>query len=236
MESVLQNNNKNIRSIFSKVMMIVAASMSCFHIFTAAIGSLPTMEQRSIHLCFTLVLIFMKCIVKREGSFGFRDLIDSAFIIIGAVSTLYVYFLWEPMFMRAPFPEVIDIVIGTLVVIAVLEGTRRELGKAIPILGIIFILYALYGKMIPIREIAHRGFLSRESLQILPSFRRNLWPGPGFFSNVYFPVRSVWCFSWHSGASQFFVDLRLHFSENQGESCQSRYCCQRLFGMVSEVP
>ena len=49
-------------------------------------------------------------------------------------------FLWDQMFMRAPFPETIDVVIGTLVTIVVLEATRRELGWAIPLLAIIFIV------------------------------------------------------------------------------------------------
>jgi len=235
MESVLQNNNKNIRSIFSKVMMVVAASMSFFHIFTAAIGSLPTMEQRSIHLCFTLVLIFMKCIVKREGSFGFRDLIDSAFIIIGAVSTLYVYFLWEPMFMRAPFPEVIDIVIGTLVVIAVLEGTRRELGKAIPILGIIFILYALYGKMIPIREIAHRGYSFTRVIANLAQASEGIYGQVlGVSATYIFLFVLFGAFLEHSGASQFFVDLSLaFFGKTRGGPAKVGTVASGLFGMVS---
>lgn len=83
-------------SVFKKsiagLMMYIAAAMSCFHLFTSSFGALPTMEQRSIHLCFVLVLIFLKCIVKREGQPTFKDYVDFGLAVIGLICTLYVYF------------------------------------------------------------------------------------------------------------------------------------------------
>lgn len=239
MESNLQKG-KEWRGLIVKVMTFIAAAMSVFHFSTAAIGALPTMEQRSLHLCFVLMLIFLKSISKRQGALGVKDFTDLLLAVIGAVVTLYVFFLWDVMFMRAPFPEPMDTIIGTLLVLVVLEGTRKELGKAIPILAIIFILYALYGSgkiiTLPIlKPIAHRGYSFTRVIANLAQASEGIYGQVlGVSATYIFLFVLFGAFLEHSGASQFFVDLSMaFFGRSRGGPAKVGTVASGLFGMVS---
>jgi len=42
-----------------------------------------------------------------------------------------------------------DVVMGTILIIGLLEGTRRSMGWPLPIIAIIFIIYAMFGADFP---------------------------------------------------------------------------------------
>ena len=52
----------------------------------------------------------------------------------------------------------LDLAVGALLVLLLLEGTRRCIGWALPILAMIFFLYALYGAHLPSWLMPHRGY------------------------------------------------------------------------------
>ncbi|MCC8193449.1 MAG: C4-dicarboxylate ABC transporter permease, partial [Deltaproteobacteria bacterium] len=109
-------NAGKIRSTIFLVLGVLGVGMSCFHLFTAAIGSLPTMEQRSIHLSFVLGLIFLRSATRRPGAFGVRDIVDCILAVLGVAVTLYAAGNWMDMAARGAFPEDIDLVMGVILV------------------------------------------------------------------------------------------------------------------------
>lgn len=229
---------KNAGGIRSKIFLllgILGVGMSCFHLFTAAIGSLPTMEQRSIHLCFVLGLIFLRSAAKRTGPFGFRDAVDCIFAILGIVVTLYAAFNWIDLSGRVAFPEDMDVIVGTILVAAVLEGTRRELGNAIPILAVIFILYALFGNYIPFRQLAHRGYPFWRVISNLSMATEGVYGMVlGVSATYIFLFVLFGAFLENSGASKFFIDLSLaFFGRSRGGPAKVAAVSSGLFGMVS---
>lgn len=137
--------------------------------------------------------------------------------------------------MRAPFPETIDVVIGTLVTIVVLEATRRELGWAIPLLAIIFIVYAIFGNLIPIRQIAHRGYSFTRVITNLAQASEGIYGQVlGVSATYIFLFVLFGAFLEYSGASQFFVDLSLAlFGKSRGGPAKVGTVASGLFGMVS---
>ena len=157
MVALLEQTNQ-VRRALLLLLGVLGVGMSCFHLITASMGSLPTMEQRSVHLSFVLGIIFLRSAASRRDAFGLRDFLDCIMAVCGIVIALFAYWNWEELFARVPFPDDMDLVLGAVLILLVLEGTRRELGNAIPIIAIFFILYALFGNYIPVREIAHRGY------------------------------------------------------------------------------
>lgn len=55
------------------------------------------------------------------------------------------------------FTTNLDLIFGTLAIILVLEMTRRTVGIALPIVGLVFFVYAIYGHLLP-GELAHNGY------------------------------------------------------------------------------
>jgi len=224
-----------IRSLIFLVMGVLGVGMSCFHLFTAAIGSLPTMEQRSIHLSFVLGMIFLRSASRRPGAFGIRDLVDCVLAVLGIAVTIYAAINWMDMSARVAFPEDIDLVMGVILVALVLEGTRRELGNAIPILAVIFILYALFGNLIPFKELAHRGYPLWRVLSNLTMATEGIYGQVlGVSATYIFLFVLFGAFLENSGASKFFIDLSLaFFGKSRGGPAKVATVSSGLFGMVS---
>ena len=60
---------------------------------------------------------------------------------------------------RAARPETLDIISGVAAILLVLEATRRTTGLALPIVCVVFLLYAFFGGLIPdFLEIGHKGY------------------------------------------------------------------------------
>lgn len=234
MDTIVEKTSR-VRIMLLYVLGVFGVGMSCFHLFTAAIGSLPTMEQRSIHLSFVLGLIFLRSASRRQGAFKLRDAGDCLMAIAGIVVTLYAAINWMDMSSRVAFPEEMDIIMGTILVLLVLEGTRRELGNAMPILVVIFILYALFGNLIPFKEIAHRGYPYWRVISNLTMATEGIYGQVlGVSATYIFLFVLFGAFLENSGASKFFIDLSLaFFGKSRGGPAKVATVSSGLFGMVS---
>ena len=59
------------RRLIRRVAFAVAIGFSSFHLYTGAVGSLPAMQQRSVHLLFAMVLLFLlRAEVARGAGLG----------------------------------------------------------------------------------------------------------------------------------------------------------------------
>jgi TRAP transporter 4TM/12TM fusion protein len=219
------------RKFIAVIIICLGVTMSCFHLYTAAIGSLPTMEQRSMHLCFVLVLIFLKSIAKRQNKLNIKDIVDISLATVCLIVTSFLPLATD--FMRAPFPTNTDVLIGVLLIIVVLEGTRRELGIIFPILGITFILYGLFGHMLPIAS--HKGFEFWRVVTYLTQATEGVYGTVlGVSATYIFLFILFGSLLKYSGASHFFVELSLAlFGRARGGPAKVATVASGLFGMVS---
>ena len=83
---------------------------------------------------------------------------DYIFTAIAIAEPIYVFLRYDAFISTGFKPNMVDLVMGTLLVILVLEATRRISGAALPILCIIFLLYGMFGRYVPIDLFRHRGY------------------------------------------------------------------------------
>ncbi len=50
---------KNLSRAKKITIGVIGVLFACFHLYTAAFGQLPALQQRSVHLSFALVLAFL---------------------------------------------------------------------------------------------------------------------------------------------------------------------------------
>lgn len=82
---------------------------------------------------------------------------DWVLFALSAVMPIYV-FIRYPVFISTGFQgETIDIIMGTILILLVLECSRRLSGPALSILSIIFLAYGLFGRYLP-GIFMHRGY------------------------------------------------------------------------------
>lgn len=141
-----------------KTVTFLLIALSIFHYYTAGFGLLREATHRGVHLAFVLGLIFLvfafnkKEGVQREPSwhhpFGL-PLYDWIFALLAVVSALYIPYVFDDLAFRIGNPDTIDVVMGTILIVLLLEATRRSMGWPLPIIAISFMLYALVGPAFP---------------------------------------------------------------------------------------
>jgi TRAP transporter 4TM/12TM fusion protein len=132
-------------------------TLSCFHYYTAGFGLLRETTHRGVHLAFVLGLIFLVYAGgKRTESTRSTRLrpggvpwVDWLLAIAIATSVLYIPYVFEDLAFRVGNPLLIDVLMGSILIIALLEATRRSMGWPLPMIAIVFMLYASFGPVFP---------------------------------------------------------------------------------------
>jgi TRAP transporter 4TM/12TM fusion protein len=131
-------------------------ALSVFHYYTAGFGILREATHRGIHLAFVLGLIFLVFGIRRKQvatvgwwAPGGVPFFDWALAIAAAITALYIPYVFNDLAFRIGDPLPIDVLMGTAMIVIVLEATRRAMGPALPIIAIGFMLYGLYGQYAP---------------------------------------------------------------------------------------
>ncbi len=139
---------------------IIAATilflLSCYHYYTAGFGIPQATVHRGLHLGVTLLVVFLSfsAFGKKEvtpgatAPFGL-PLADWILAVAGLLAALYVPWIYSELAFRVGNPLPIDIVMGTILIVVLLEAVRRSMGWPLPVIAILFIAYAYFGKSMP---------------------------------------------------------------------------------------
>lgn len=163
-------------SFFIKAASLVSLLMGIFHIYTGYFGQMNYVSQRGFHLAFGITIVLLAN-PFHEHFFGKKFASNKAFATFARVFDLaLIVAIWAAVFIArdeiAHISERLGVVTpmatlaGALLLIIVLEATRRCLGWIMPILASFFIAYALAGPMLP-TAIAHRGYSWTRIFQFL---------------------------------------------------------------------
>lgn len=124
----------------------VGVAMAMFHLISAQHLILGGFEFQNAHLGFALLLVLLAGFKKRGRK---ARLLTIALLILSVACITYVGLLFEELEIRAEFNTSLDLVVGVLILILVLEATRQSFGWILPTIAIIFIAYAFLGDYVP---------------------------------------------------------------------------------------
>lgn len=131
--------------------------ISLYHLITAYIGPPATLKHRSLHVSMMLFLSFLLYPITNKSSRKKLPIYDIVLTILSLCTTLYIWIDYPNIIARAGVINTMDIIVGTILVVLVLEASRRILGLPLTLLSIIFVLYGLFGRNIP-GIFSHRGY------------------------------------------------------------------------------
>lgn len=133
--------------------------LSGFHFYTAGFGLLRETTHRGVHLAFVLGLIFLvfaatksdasSTISKSRLSIGGVPLIDWLLGLACAASVMYIPYVFDDLAFRVGNPDTMDVVMGSVLFVTLLEATRRSMGWPLPLIALGFTAYALTGPYFP---------------------------------------------------------------------------------------
>lgn len=130
--------------------------LACYHFYTAGFGIPRTTFHRGLHMAVTLALVFFcfSAFSRRETRPGWwapmgLPLLDWVLAIAAAVTSLYVPWIYDQLAFRVGNPLPIDIVMGSILILVLLEAVRRSMGWPLPVIALLFMCYAYFGRSFP---------------------------------------------------------------------------------------
>ena len=124
---------------------IIAVLMVIYHIWAIAFGTPEAVWFRGTHLLFAMTLVFI--IHRRSGApEGLPSALDLLLLVLSAIPILYLFVNYDYIVNRIFYVDDLttaDMIMGVIMTVMVLEATRRVIGWALPLTGIVFLFYGL---------------------------------------------------------------------------------------------
>ncbi|MDB9937115.1 TRAP transporter permease [Candidatus Pelagibacter sp.] len=167
---------RNLTGLHLKIVASIAIIWSLFQLWYASpfpfwfnIGMFKGLPARAIHLGFALTLAFLIYPTFKGKKISIFDIIIS---FVGAFCCLYIYFFYDQLVDRGgvllniPVSEnfnlPVELILGSLGILILLEATRRAIGIPLVIIAVCFLLFSYFGRYAP--EIISHGGLSLNRL------------------------------------------------------------------------
>ncbi len=166
---------RNLKGLHLKIVAAIAIFWSLFQLWYASpfpfwlnIGMFKGLPARAIHLGFALLLAFLIFPFSRSKKITIIDILIS---IIGALCCLYIYFFYDQLVDRGgillkitlgQYTIPIEIIIGSIGILILLEATRRVIGVPLVVIAVCFLLFSYFGQYAP--DIISHGGLSLKRL------------------------------------------------------------------------
>lgn len=215
----------------------LAAAWSLFQLYTAKQGMFDLLIQLPVHVAFATALGFLTTPAGAAAVGGWRRWLDG----LGALAALgcAAYYLAENVRLvtRMPLvddPRSLDVVVGLLFMLLLLEASRRHIGSALVVLALAFVAYAFVGPWLP-------SFLSHGGVRSLKLMDQQMLTTEGVFG-IPTLVSATFIFLFvvfgavmlHGGLLRFFTDLALAVAGGtRGGAGKVAVISSGLFGMVN---
>lgn len=202
-----ESSYRRLTGIQNKIVSVLAVLFASFQLYTAIFGILPAQIQRSVHLAFIFALVYLLYPASGKADrkkFGWIDVLLS---IIGFSVAMYISLNFEALLLRAGDQNTLDIAIGIVGIIFVLEGARRVVGLPIAIIATVFLVYAFVGPYMP-GFLNHRGYsLSRIVSHMYYTTEGIIGIPLGVAATFIFLFIMLGSFLEKTGIGEFFIDL-----------------------------
>ena len=167
---------RNLSGFHLKLVAVIAITWSLFQLWYASpfpfwlnFGMFKGLPARAIHLGFALLLAFLIFPYARGKKVNFIDILIA---ITGAICCLYIYVFYDQLVDRGGillkinlsdnFTIPIELILGIIGIVILLEATRRVIGIPLVIIAVCFLLFSYFGQYAP--DIISHGGLSLKRL------------------------------------------------------------------------
>ena len=207
--------------------IIISVAMAAYHIWAIAFGTPEAVIFRGTHLLFVVVLLFL--LHRGSGKIeGTPTPLDLTLMALAVAPILYLFINYDYIINRIFYVDeltTLDVIMGTLMTVMVLEATRRAIGLALPITAVVFLAYGLFIAKLDPHQLLDQLYMTTEGIFGIPLS----------VSASYVLIFVLFgAFMERTGTGQLFMDFALsltgHTAGGPGKvSCVS----SALFGTIS---
>jgi TRAP transporter 4TM/12TM fusion protein len=216
--------------------MWLAAVWTLFQLYTAWAGIFDLLIQLPVHVAFATALGFLTPAGERAPGPARRAL-DGLAALLALACAVYYIACNERLVSRMAMvddPRALDVVVGVLFAVLLLEASRRHIGDALVVLALAFVVYAFAGPWLP-------GFLSHGGVTALKLVDQQMLTTGGIFG-IPTLVSATYIFLFVAfgavmsagGLLRFFTDFGLAIAgSTQGGAGKVCVISSGLFGTVN---
>jgi len=232
---------RNERKADTVIISVISIAWALFQLALPRFIMLSSVTVRAVHLTFAITLVFLTIPVakhKRKDEFpaatSYVPFADYILAGVACLSVLYFVVDWTSISMRAGNPLWRDIVISVILIVLLLEASRRAIGPALAIIAILFTLYAFLGPYMP-SVFAFRGVSPRRYLHQIALSDEGIYGIPlDVSANTVFLFVLLGSMLDKVGAGHFFNDLAISLlGRFKGGAAKAAIVSSGLTGLVS---
>lgn len=129
---------------------------SLYQLSSTLFLTLPPQIHRPIHLAFGLALVYLLYTGTSKGNKNKIGIVNFILALLSVFVSLYWVFDYEGLVTRTGNYTTMDMVVGGIAILLVLEAARRVVGVPIALIATLFLLYTYLGPYMP-GFLEHRG-------------------------------------------------------------------------------
>lgn len=229
----IEKSTRNIKGIWGKIITVFCSVAAIYHLISAYSMLVPTMWHRSIHLSVGLFLTFI-LYPRRKKVKNKVEIIDYVLAFISLSFTIYLIADYQGIISRSGIPNLVDTIFGTIVIVLVLEGTRRVMGWPLVIVGLVALAYAFLGPYMP-GMLMHRGYGIKRIAEEMFLTTNGIFGVPLYVSSTFVIIFMFFgAFLNQTGGAKFFIDLAFGLTgKSRGGPAKAAVVSSGLLGMIS---
>lgn len=228
---------------FSRVVVSsVGVAWSLFQLSIASWLILDSWYVRAVHLASAIFIVYVSFPMFRKPRLGIKlwaatdrvPLMDWILGLAAACAALYVVFDYRGIVTRYGSPEPRDIFMGFLLIVLLLEASRRAIGPALTFIATTFTLYAFFGPYMP-DFIAFKGVSLNRFIGQMTMSTEGIYGIPlDVSATIVFLFVLFGSMLEKAGAGQFFIQLALSLLGGfKGGPAKAAILSSGLTGLVS---
>ena len=229
---------RELTGVQKKLVMILTVGVACFHLYTGATGVLEPRLQRGFHLLFLMPLAFLLFPMTKRSPGDRVPLYDWIWAFLSFLPSLYIILDKDNLNERwegATDVTTLQIWVGVVVVISLLEAVRRSTAPALAMLMGLALIHLVFGHHFP-------GFLYHKKFSIDWIIEAcYLFDDEGIYgsltgvSSVFVALFVIFGAFIHGlGLGQYFIDLACRLAgRTAGGPAKVAVISSALFGTIS---
>ena len=216
-----------------RLILCLALALAAFHIYTAWAGVLSAYLQRGTHLIGLLILGFLSVAPKTRV----QSFVDLSLALLCIAACLYFFQAWDPSLVLnrgIVGPSTLDFLFGVLLLLLVLEGTRRAIGAPIVLVALGFLAYGFFGSSMP-DFISHKGYSLERMTEYLIWSTNGVFGKPLAVSATFVIIFIIFGSLLQTlGAGKLFIDLSVAVTGRiRGGPALTSVLASALMGSIS---
>ncbi len=217
------------------LLTVFAVAASLYHLYYAYTHPFFALDHRALHWFFMSILVFaLYPLTKKHSPWHRMSVFDGVFLVTSGAICIWLFLYSTPIMNRAGSYETLDVVMGCLMVLLVLEASRRSTGLSVSLIAIVFILYALLGPWLP-DLISHKGYSIKRLSTYLALSTDGIFGVPiGVSANFILLFILYGTLLRKTGAGEFFTDIAFALTGwARGGPAKAAVVSSTFFGMIS---